>query len=212
MSPLPVPRRSLRAKIAIVPAVVAAMAVSLAAPAGAGIEHVSGVQSVPNTCSGPVPGEAGNAMAGSLVGCWITDTFVWRHGYPNEQTGALRATGTEHFVGCLDVDGDGSCGGGNPSGTLGFTFNYQGKWDYDHNVLIWGRCEHPIVSGSGAFTGATGRIHFVDDPASGTASYAGHVRLSTPRRSTVTVSSATPTLAATEGTARAAEALPAPGC
>jgi hypothetical protein len=59
-----------------------------------------------------------NVMTGSLVGCWYTDTLVINPAQPNgTPSGTIQATGTEHFVGCLDVDGDGTCAG-DPSRTL----------------------------------------------------------------------------------------------
>jgi hypothetical protein len=44
---------------------------------------------------------------------------------------------------------------------------------------VRGRCEHPIVAGSGTggFEGATGRIDFKDDVVAGEFLYRGHISL-----------------------------------
>jgi hypothetical protein len=115
-------------------------------------------------------------MTGSLVGCWYTDTFVTHAAQPNGTPGgAIQATGVEHFIGCLDVGGDGVCSGGDPSGTLAFTYQFSGKF----NTLaeIHGRCQHPIVSGTGGFDGSRGVVTFKDDVANGTSLYRAQITL-----------------------------------
>jgi hypothetical protein len=42
---------------------------------------------------------------------------------------------------------------------------------------LHGRCQHPIISGSGDFEGASGVITFKDDVTNGTSLYRGHVKL-----------------------------------
>jgi hypothetical protein len=45
-------------------------------------------------------------------------------------------------------------------------------------VEIFGRCQHPLVAGtgSGVFAGATGRLDFKDEVETGIFYYRGHVR------------------------------------
>jgi hypothetical protein len=112
-------------------------------------------------------------MTGDLVGCWYTDTLVLDGLHPS---GTVQLSGTEHFVGCLDLGGDGSCGAGDPTGTFSTTFTFTGKYDTSGNE-IHGRCNHPIVSGTGGFAGSGGVINFIDDVTTGDASYTGSIRL-----------------------------------
>jgi hypothetical protein len=42
---------------------------------------------------------------------------------------------------------------------------------------IRGRCQHPIVSGTGGFATASGVITFKDDVTTGIAPYRGNIRL-----------------------------------
>jgi hypothetical protein len=165
--------------------------VALLAGAGAALAsgskvHVAGIQGPADMTAG-MPGDPcaavdpqtgiapalSNVMAGSLIGCWYTDTFDPTVSTPS---GVIHATGAEHFVGCLDSTGAGACGTGDPSGSLALTYRFEGKFDAADNE-IWGRCQHKIVSGTGGFAEATGRIDFTDDVATSTASYRGHITL-----------------------------------
>ena len=82
-------------------------------------------------------------------------------------SGVITATGTEEFVGCLDANGDRSCGASEPTGTLRMQFQATIKVDPLTFVQIQGRCHHPITGGTGDFADATGMIRFKDDPAAG---------------------------------------------
>ena len=62
----------------------------------------------------------------ALIGYWQTKTFVFGVLAPS---GVVTATGTEEFDGCLDANGDRSCGASEPSGTLRFSFQFSGKYD-----------------------------------------------------------------------------------
>ncbi len=70
--------------------------------------------------------------------------------------------GEEIFVGTLD---------GGPLGTFATTYKFSSKWSPDvcTRTEVHGRCQHPIVAGSGtgSFTGVTGRVDFKDDVATG---------------------------------------------
>ncbi len=87
-------------------------------------------------------------------------------------SGVYIETGEEVVVASLD---------GRPAGTFTTTYKFESKWDPDPatGVEIHGRCQHPIVpgSGTGGFTGATGQLNFKDiigDPV--TYVYRGHIR------------------------------------
>jgi hypothetical protein len=153
-------------------AVAIAMFVVTAAPAGAANTRVSGDQvlDVGNTC--PEISLGTYVMDGGLIGCWYTDDFTARE----HPSGAVQLTGTEHFVGCLDRGYDGSCSG-DPDGTLRFAFQFSGTFDTDTFAEVRGRCQHPIVAGTGGFEGARGVITFKDDVTTGIATYMGNVLL-----------------------------------
>jgi hypothetical protein len=119
-------------------------------------------------------------MAGGLIGCWYTDTFILHPAQPNgTPSGVIQATGTEHFIGCLDGDGDDTCTASDPAGTLAFTYQLSAKYDLTTDAEIHGRCQHPIVpgSGTGGFLGARGVITFNDDVTNGTFPYRAQITL-----------------------------------
>jgi hypothetical protein len=142
----------------------------------AGTIQVSGDQTpvVPgDPCIAGDPSSLGTfTMDGSLIGCWYTDDLTFRE----QPSGNAQATGHEHFVGCLDLGGDGSCVG-DPTGSLSFSFQFSGKYDTVTFAEIMGRCHHPVVSGTGGFEDATGVINFKDDVATGIAAYTGNIML-----------------------------------
>jgi hypothetical protein len=109
-------------------------------------------------------------MTGSLDGCWYTNILTSRQ----ISSGVYLETGQELFVGSLN---------GGAAGTFGTTYRFESKWDPDAatGTEIRGRCQHPIVAGSGTggFAGATGRVDFKDiigDPV--TYVYRGHISVS----------------------------------
>jgi hypothetical protein len=149
--------------------------------------RVSGIQAPGDTTAGapgdpcaaadPVTGVApvlSNAMAGSLVGCWYTDTFNIISSTPD---GAIVATGAENFVGCLDLNRNGRCAHRDPTGSLAFTYTFEGQFDAVTGSEIAGQCQHKIVSGTGDFAAATGWINFHDNVTNGTSSYRGYITL-----------------------------------
>jgi len=150
-------------------AIVCVAALVAAAPAGASTVQLSGVQTLTDPATGTFD------MEGSLIGTWFTLGFEVVGAHPS---GTLQATGTELFVGCLDLGADGACTAGDPSGTLGFEMKFTAKFvPPDFMVELHGRCQHPIVSGTDGFAGATGVIHFKDIPPGGVATYKGHISL-----------------------------------
>jgi hypothetical protein len=138
--------------------------------AGVGVFDATG-----SRCAGPPAGYADFVsyppivLSGSLQGCWYTkvDTFD-DHGAPS---GTYLESGREVFVGSLD---------GGPVGLFSTNYKFQSKWDPDVSTgsEVRGRCEHPIVAGSGigGFSGATGRVDFKDIVADGSYDYRGHIR------------------------------------
>ena len=118
------------------------------------------------------PPEVANSMGGSLIGCWFTDVFNYG---PTSPGGILHATGAEHFVGCLDIRQEGRCTQDDPAGTLALSARFEFK--VVNNQEIWGRCEHQILSGTGAFQGAAGKIDFRDNVTNGTSRYRGWITL-----------------------------------
>ena len=110
------------------------------------------------------------AFTGSLEGCLYikVDAFT-DNGAPS---GVYLEQGREVFVGSLN---------GGAIGLFATTYKFESKWDPDittgHEVK--GRCEHPIVAGSGTggFAGATGRFDFKDVISDGSILYRGHIEL-----------------------------------
>ena len=65
-------------------------------------------------------------------------------------------------------------------GTFNTTYLFTAKY-VDCATLaeeIWGRCQHPIITGSGTgdFSGVTGRFDIKDDVEAGNLPYKGHLR------------------------------------
>jgi hypothetical protein len=107
-----------------------------------------------------------NVMEGDLEGC----LYVFIESAVASPSGTYRETGTETFVG--------SYNGG--AGTFQTTYQFEAKYVDVANLAgeIFGRCQHPIVegSGTGVFAGASGRLNFKDDIAAGNFPYRGHLR------------------------------------
>jgi hypothetical protein len=173
-------------KLTALASVTGALACAAAASASASPVRLTGIQSPPDKTAGqvgdpcrtldPLTGRApalANTMAGSLIGCWYTDNFNLVHSSAN---GAILAIGTEHFVGCLDADRNRTCAGRDPRGTLALVYAFEGRFD-QHGHELSGGCQHPIMSGTGAFAGARGRIDFKDNVKAGTSSYHGLLTL-----------------------------------
>lgn len=156
----------------------------IAAAAGsASTVQVAGIQSAPQTGAGypcrtvdPQTGLAPilkNAMTGSLLGCWYTDTV---NEVQSDPSGSILAIGTEHFAGCLDSDRDRACTHGDLHGTLAFIYAFEGTFDQAGRELS-GQCQHPITSGTRDFRGASGQINFTDNVTNGTSAYQGRIIL-----------------------------------
>lgn len=114
--------------------------------------------------------------SGNLQGCWYT--LVEDYSFsPNADASPVvyHETGREVFIGDLYDDAGNWLG----DGTFETTYRFTGKYeDASLSVEIHGRCQHPIVSGSGTgvFEGMTGRVDFKDDVETGVLYYRGHLK------------------------------------
>lgn len=132
-----------------------------------GATQISGVGylDTDDTCdSARVGADFAIIMTGDLDGCLYT--FV--EAAQSSPSGTYRETGTELFV------------ASEGAGAFETTYRFEAKYE-DVDTLageIFGRCQHPIVEGSGTgiYDGASGRLFFKDDVESGTFLYRGHLR------------------------------------
>ncbi len=125
-------------------------------------------------CAGPPAGYEdftsydGLVLTGSLEGCLYTKVLSQK----KTPSGVYLEGGEEVFVGSLD---------GGPVGTFATTYKFESKFDPDSGVQLHGRCQHPIVegSGTGGFEGAKGQLNFKDiiGPLVTTYDYRGHLKL-----------------------------------
>jgi hypothetical protein len=145
------------------------LALILAAPAAlaGGATQISGVAffDEADTCdSASVGADFALLMTGDLDGCLYT--FVQTA--QSSPSGTYRETGTELFVAS---DG---------AGTFETTYRFEAKYEdvADLSGEIFGRCQHPIVEGSGTgiYDGVSGQLFFKDDVEAGTFPYRGHLR------------------------------------
>ena len=164
---------------ALVGVVVGSTLVALPTPATAATDQVSGVGHYDTTGAECGAAPAGYAdfndypalvMTGDLEGCLYTNVLATKDlGAPS---GVYLESGEELFVGSL---------GGGAEGTFTTTYKFESRWapDVSTGVELHGRCEHPIVAGSGTdgFIGSTGRLDFKDDVTTGLYYYRGHISL-----------------------------------
>jgi hypothetical protein len=113
--------------------------------------HVSGTQTA-------VEGNHYKSWGGLRGDYWI---LTARPVYESDSLVVL--TGRERFVGCADVDRDKKCGAAEPSGQLRFHYLEWIDLDPKTGELLESTCAHPIIGGTGSFTGARGdlRMHGV---------------------------------------------------
>jgi hypothetical protein len=103
-------------------------------------------------------------MTGGLDGCLYTDILTTE----SSPSGTYRETGEELFVAS-----DGS--------RFETTYRFEAKYEDvgpPPTGEIFGRCQHPIVEGSGTgiFLGVSGQLFFKDDVVTGEYFYRGHLR------------------------------------
>lgn len=118
----------------------------------------------------PFDSYPGLVLSGDLEGCLYTDVRGSKfHGAPS---GIYIETGRELIVASLN---------GAAPATFQTTYRFESKWDPDAatGVEVHGRCQHPLAAGSGTgiFTGATGRLDFKDEVSTGLFFYRGHITL-----------------------------------
>ena len=159
-------------RTALVGFVVAGTLMATVAPAAATSDepttlHVEGTQT-------QVSAELYESHGGLLGDFWIL-TFDPLY----ESDSLVIGTGTERFVGCVDVDLDGACGVDEPSGELRFDFVEWMTLDPSTGALIESNCTHPITGGSDGFHGARGVVTMHAVPVDGEVevSYEGTVVL-----------------------------------
>lgn len=110
------------------------------------------------------------SMTGDLEGCLYTyvDDFAC------SPSGTYREYGREHFVGTYKGQ----------SGTFWTAYSFEGKYEgcplngEPLGAEIFGRCQHPIVkgSGTGVFEGVSGRLAFRDNVELLIFPFTGHLR------------------------------------
>jgi hypothetical protein len=111
---------------------------------------------------------------GSLDGCWYTNVLT-PEPFATTPGGVYLESGEEVFVGSLN----------GVQGTFTTTYKFEAKFTLPLPNLdaleIKGRCQHKIVSGTGGFAGASGRVDFKDiiNGTSVTYEYRGHISLAT---------------------------------
>ncbi len=124
-------------------------------------------------CPAPPSGYAdfvsypGLVLSGSLQGCWYTKVDTSK----TTPSGVYLEAGREVFVGRLN---------GGPIGVFATTYKFESK--FSGSTEIHGRCQHPLVAGSGTggFAGATGRVDMKDivaDPSNVYYVYRGHISI-----------------------------------
>ena len=109
-------------------------------------------------------------MTGDLEGCLYTyvDEFAC------SPSGTYREVGREYFVGTYNGQ----------QGTFRTNYKFEAKYEGCAangsyiGAEIKGRCQHPIVvgSGTGVFQGVTGRLDMKDDIEAGNYPYRGHLQ------------------------------------
>jgi hypothetical protein len=139
-----------------------------------GATQISGIGyfAEPGECEDEVTGPNGQVpdyalnLTGDLQGCHyvFVETFTCTSG------GTYIETGTEMYVGS---------GAAGDEGTFETTYRFTGLYEDCPNLTgqINGRCQHPIIAGSGTddFEDVTGRLDFNDDVEAGNAPYKGHL-------------------------------------
>jgi hypothetical protein len=109
-------------------------------------------------------------MTGDLDGC----LYVFIDAFECSPSGTYREVGRELFIGMYNGE----------SGQFWTTYKFEAKYEGcadDGSYIgaeILGRCQHPIVEGSGegVFEGVTGRLDMKDDIEAGNYPYRGHLK------------------------------------
>lgn len=147
---------------------------SVSVKANTGATQITGVGFYAEISECDYPNEGADyavRMIGDIEGC----LYAFIDSYECSPSGTYREEGREYFVGTYN--------GG--SGTFWTTYKFESKFEgcaEDGAPLgaeIFGRCQHPIVkgTGTGVFEGVTGRMDFKDDIEAGNFPYRGHLNL-----------------------------------
>jgi hypothetical protein len=135
----------------------------------AGARQISGIGSYPSSDECTEVASLGATyvvkMEGDLVGCH----YVFVTSSRCSPSGTYVEEGNEYFVSAA-----------NPNDTFRTRYKFEAKFR-DCSTLtgeIFGRCQHPIIvgSGKGIFEGVTGRLDFKDDVTVGNFPYTGHLQ------------------------------------
>ncbi|MES2645298.1 MAG: hypothetical protein V4717_00380 [Bacteroidota bacterium] len=141
---------------------------------GSGATQLSGISYFDATgaCSDAMGAGATYALTltGDLAGCW----YVFVDEFDCSPSGTYREQGRELFVGTYNGE----------AGSFWTGYRFEAKYEGcapDGSYLgaeIFGRCQHPIMDGSGegVFEGVSGRFDFKDDIEAGNFPYRGHIR------------------------------------
>ena len=155
-------------------AVVALFSVILTVPSPTLAEEATQISGTgyfaePEECTSNPEGQGSTfalILDGDLVGCH----YVFVETAECSPSGTYRERGTETFVGQYN----------GKDGTFRTTYQFEAKYQDCPNLLgeIVGRCQHPIIAGSGegVFVDVSGRLDFKDDIAAGNFPYRGHLR------------------------------------
>lgn len=111
---------------------------------------------------------------------WSLDGCLQITGFEREKfnvSGTYQEEGTERFDGDLYIDGEYA-----GTGSFETAYQFRGKFEEigDFGTEIFGRCQHPIVAGTGVFANIEGRLDFkdvLDGPEAPLFPYRGHIRL-----------------------------------
>lgn len=144
---------------------------SEAANAGVGASQIDGIGILATNeeCDSPAEGAVyALRMTGDLVGC----LFIYIDYYKCSPSGAYYEEGREYFVGTYKGE----------TGSFWTTYKFEAKYEgcnpdgSYYGAEILGRCQHPIVlgSGEGVFEGVKGRLDIKDDIDAGNYPYRGH--------------------------------------
>ena len=140
---------------------------------GRGATQISGVGFLADPSECDFAGQGANfaiRMTGDLEGC----LYGFIDEFDCSPSGTYRETGREYFVGTYKGS----------TGTFRTDYKFAGKYEgcatngAALGAEIFGRCQHPIVegSGTGVFEGVEGRIDFKDDIQAENFPYRGHFR------------------------------------
>ena len=147
--------------------------ISTAANPGSGAIQISGVgfYATADECDYESQGAVyAIRMTGDLQGC----LYAFIDDFECSPSGTYREEGREFFVGTYNGQ----------TGTFWTTYKFEARYEgcsengAPLGAEIFGRCQHPIVTGSGTgvFNGVTGQINFKDDIEAANFPYRGQLR------------------------------------